>query len=275
MNWNILHVTDKLHPIRDNHMRSLEEQWFKHSQIRTSYSDFIPVASKWFKSSVRNNIIGWNKFPLIDVTMGNTHYIESFVLKHGWNGFQILKNEYAYYTLMGKHGVNVEDLEPNKPLMITLPHWDYCDLRPEWNYLLTVCTQKNIDIHIDMAWIITATDISIDLSHPCIKSFAMSLSKLNLQWSRVGLRWSRQKAMDSVTIFNDYYQDTNTVLTSVGKFFIDQIPRDYLWDTYNHCYQDVCSDLDLIPTKIIHVAKDKNSNKSLGVGNILSGLAPN
>jgi len=274
MIWNPLHITSKLIPIKDDFMQSLKDQWFEDPQITTGYSEFIPVANKWFQSSQRNNITGWDSFPLIDVTMGNTHYIESFVLKHSWDGFQILKNEYAYYTLMGKHGVEVDDLEPNKPLIITLPHWEFCDLRPEWEYLLTVCTQKNIDIHIDMAWIITAKDISIDLSHPCIKSFAMSLSKLNLQWSRIGLRWSRQKAMDSITIFNDYYHETNTVLTSVGKFFIDRIPVDYLWNTYEHHYQDMCSSLDLRPTKIIHVAKDKTSNKSLGVGRLLSRLAP-
>jgi hypothetical protein len=125
-----------------------------------------------------------------------------------------------------------------------------------------------------MAWIITAKGISIDFSHPCIKSVGMSLSKLNLQWSRVGLRFSRQKTMDSITIFNDYYQDTNTVLTSIGSYWIDNFDRDYLWNTYGQSHQDLCRDLDLTPTKIIHVVKDQYTNKSLGIGRILGGSTP-
>jgi hypothetical protein len=255
-------------------MQNLRQQWFDSAQKEINYTQFKPIASEWFRDSALNNIQGWEQCPLVDVTMGNTHYIESFLLKHGMQGFQILKNEYSYYTLMGKHGVDVDALEPNKPLIITMPHWQYCDIRPEWSEVLRICEQRNIDIHIDMAWIITARDIDVDLSHPCIKSFAMSLSKLNLQWARVGLRWSRQKSMDSVTIFNDYYRQTNTVLTSVGTFFIEQLERDYLWNTHGANHYNLCQSLDLQSTKIIHVAKDKNTNQSLGIGDLLSSVAP-
>lgn len=274
MNWDKNLITEKLHPINDAHMKKLNHNWFCESQKEVNYHEFIPMANQWFQSSQVNDIQGWHAFPLIDVTMGNTHYIESFILKYGWNGFQILKNEYAYYTLMGKHGVDVADLEPNKPLIITMPHWTYCDIRPEWTDILNICEQKNIDIHIDMAWIITARDISLDLNHPCIKSFAMSMSKYSLQWSRVGLRWSRQKSMDSVTIFNNYYTDTNTIMTSVGAYFIQNLARDYCWNTYGDRYYSLCHDLNLLPTKIIHVVKEPLSNKSLGVGDILSASTP-
>jgi len=274
MIWNKNSITQSLHPINDLHMQNLRQQWFDSAQKEINYTQFKPIASEWFRDSALNNIQGWEQFPLVDVTMGNTHYIESFLLKHGMQGFQILKNEYSYYTLMGKHGVDVDALEPNKPLIITMPHWQYCDIRPEWSEVLRICEQRNIDIHIDMAWIITARDIDVDLSHPCIKSFAMSLSKLNLQWARVGLRWSRQKSMDSVTIFNDYYRQTNTVLTSVGTFFIEQLERDYLWNTHGANHYNLCQSLDLQSTKIIHVAKDKNTNQSLGIGDLLSSVAP-
>jgi hypothetical protein len=274
MIWNKNSITQSLHPINDLHMQNLRQQWFNSAQKEINYTQFKPIASEWFRDSALNNIQGWEQFPLVDVTMGNTHYIESFLLKHGMQGFQILKNEYSYYTLIGKHGVDVDALEPNKPLIITMPHWQYCDIRPEWSEVLRICEQRNIDIHIDMAWIITARDIDVDLSHPCIKSFAMSLSKLNLQWARVGLRWSRQKSMDSVTIFNDYYRQTNTVLTSVGTFFIKQLERDYLWNTHGANHYNLCQSLDLQSTKIIHVAKDKNINQSLGIGDLLSSVAP-
>lgn len=275
MYWDKNLITEKLHPINDAHMKKLKHNWFSSLQKEVSYQKFIPMANEWFQSSQFNNIKGWHAFPLVDVTMGNTHYIESFILKHGWDGFQILKNEYAYYTLMGKHGVEVDDLEPNKPLIISMPHWTYCDIRPEWSDILNICERRNIDIHIDMAWVITARDIDLDLNHPCIKSFGMSMSKYSLQWSRVGLRWSRQKSMDSVTIFNDYYINTNTVMTSIGAYYINNLSRDYCWENYGNNHQDLCIKLNLEPTKIIHIAKDPATKKSLGIGTILGGTTPN
>jgi hypothetical protein len=274
MVWRTQDITETLYPVKDQHMVDLRERWFSQPQKQIGYKEFATKALEWFNSSRVNNIQGMNTFSCVDVTMGCTHYIESFVQKHGWTGFQILKNEYAYYTLMGKHGVDVDDLRPNTPLIITMPHWTYCDIRPEWADILEISKQRNIDIHIDMAWSITAKDIDIDLSHPQIKSVGMSLSKYSLQWSRIGIRLCRQKTMDSITIFNDYYKDTNTVMSSIGSYWLDNIERDYVWNRYGSCYDELCSQLDLSPTKIIHVVKDKNTGKSLGVGRMLGESAP-
>jgi len=267
-------LTQKLYPITDSKMKSLRDTWYSDPQCQTSYQDFVEQASYWFADSRVNDLTGLASLSCVDVTMGCTHYIESLVQRHGWDGFQILKDEYAYYTLMGKHGVEVDQLESNKPLIITIPHWTPCDIRPEWHDVLTVCEQRNIDIHIDMAWITTARDISIDLSHPCIKSVGLSLSKLYLQWSRVGLRFSRQKTMDSITIFNDYYRDTNTVLTSIGSYWMDHFERDYLWTVYGQEHETLCQQFGLQPTKIIHVARCKQTGKSLGIGNMLGKSGP-
>lgn len=274
MSWLKSDITEILYPIKDQKMIDLRQCWFENLQLQKHYKDFVPRATEWFQSTKNNDLQGWSSLPHTDVTMGCTHYIESIVQKYGWQGFQILKNEYAYYTLMGKHGVELDQLEPNKPLLITMPHWTFCDVRPEWPDLLKICEQKNIDIHIDMAWIITAKDIAVDLSHRCIKSVGVSLSKMSLQWSRVGLRFSRQKTMDSITIFNDYYKDTNTVVTSIGNFWIDHFERDYLWNTYGQRHDALCQSLDIGATKIIHVAKDKITGKSLGIGYMLGKSAP-
>lgn len=272
--WNREDITEKLYPLVDSRMASLKTQWLGSSQQETSYRKFLPLAQEWFRSTTNKNLQGWDSFPCVDVTMGCTHYIESFILKHGWNGFQILKNEYAYYTLMGKHGVEVDDLEHDKPLIITMPHWHYCDLRPEWDNVLKICEQRNIDIHIDMAWAIVTKDIELDFNHPSIKSFAMSMSKYGLQWSRVGLRWSRQKSMDSVTIFNDYYKETNTVLTSAGAFFVANLPCDYAWDTHGKNHIELCHQLGLESTKVIHVAREPDTKKPLGIGKMLGETTP-
>jgi len=262
-------LTDRAYPIEDEFLLGLKAQWYEKPQKIVEYKDFIGPADEWFKDTKINNLQGWNKFPNIDVIIGCTHYIDSFVIRHGWNNLQILPEEYSYYTMMGKMPNEVGNLQPGIPLIISLPNWKWGDIRPEWNDVLKECEEKNIDIHIDMAWMITARDIDLDFDHPNIKSFAMSLSKYALQWNRIGLRWSKQRTVDSITMFNHYYGDVNSSLTSCGAFMIDNIPRDYAWNTYGDKQKEVCDALDLIPSKTIHTAYTKDSDRPVGIAKLL------
>jgi hypothetical protein len=264
-----INLTTKLTTIEDDFLRNLKNNWFEQKQKLVTNAEFIPVADEWFKSTKINDIQGWDKFPFKDVIMGCTHYIESFFIKYGINGFQILDTEYAYYRLMGKHGVALGELEANKPLVVSFPNFKYIDDRPGWEDLFNECQEKNIDIHLDMAWITTARDISIDLNHPNIQSFAMSLSKYSLHWNRVGLRWTKQRGMDSITIFNHYYGDINSGITSCGNYMINNIPRDYGWETYGDKHYKFCQDHGLLSTKMVHVAKKPNDVESYGIANYL------
>jgi hypothetical protein len=265
-------TTQKLTPINDQYFKNLKADWFNNGHPIVTVPQFIPIANEWFKSTKINALDGWDEFPYTDVVLGCTHFIESFVIKYGWQGFQILPQEYAYYGLMGKHGTPCGELEPNKPLIISLPNWRYADLRPEWHDLLVECEQKNIDIHIDFAWITTSTGIEVDLSHPNIKSFAMSMSKYSMEWNRIGLRWTRQRTMDSITIFNHFHGDVNSSLTSCGAYMMQNIPRDYAWNTYGDQHRQICKDLGLLSTKLIHVAELSDHSAVVGIGNILSSV---
>jgi hypothetical protein len=265
----------KLHQLNDQHLKNIKSSWFAQPQHLVTCQEFVPIADDWFKSTRLNQLHGWNQFGCIDVILGCTHFIESLVLKYGWDGLQILPEEYAYYGLMGKYGTEPGKLDANKPLVVSLPNWRYADLRPEWPDLLKECEIKNIDIHIDMAWITVAKDIDIDLSHPCIKSFAMSLSKYHMDWNRIGLRWSRQRTMDSITIFNRFHHDVNSALTSCGVHIINNLSRDYGWDTYGNLHYQICQELNLLPTKLINVASKPDASDVVGIGDILSMSAPN
>ena len=263
-------ITEQLKPIHDDFLDGIKDKWLRESQKYIANQDCIPILNEWFCSTKINNLQGLNNFPYTDITMGNSHFIESFVAKHGFDGFQILEKEYAYYSFMGKWGVEVGNLERDRPLIITLPHYTWGGIRPEWNDVLLECEQKNIDIHIDMAWLTLSKGIEIDFSHPCIASVGMSISKYSMQWNRVGLRWCKQRTMDSITMFNHYYQlHTNENLSSAGAYAVQNIPRDYGWNTYGKKYYDICKTLDVKPTNLIHVIHLSDENKSYGVSNLL------
>jgi len=271
MTWTLEQTTKKLLPLQDDYLNNLKRSWFQEPQTYVNYHEFKILAERWFKSTQVNDIQGWNAFPCVDVMLGCTHFIEAFILKYGWDGMQILPNEYAYYALIGgKHGTEVGNLRPGVPLIVSLPNWRCADLRWDWEDVLRECEAKNIDIHIDFAWITSARNINIDLDHPTIKSFGMSMSKYALEWNRIGLRWSRQRTSDSITMFNHYYGDVNSNLTSCGAYMIKNIPRDYGWNNYGDQHEKICRRLGLNTTNLLHVAHNVDRSESIGIGKLLT-----
>jgi hypothetical protein len=81
--------------------------------------------------------------------------------------------------------------------------------------------------------------------------------------------------MDSVTIFNRFHSEANSGLTSCGAYIIDSIPRDYGWDTYGKLHYSTCQELNLLPTKLIHVAHTLDRSNVVGIGDELSLKSPN
>lgn len=244
----------KLIPCHDKTILDLRKNFFTQSHKEVGKKDFISKAQQWFLDSKNNDIIGIKNLPAVDIIMGCTQFIESLALKYSWN-IQVLPEDYGYYNVMGKPPTQVGDLAPGVPLIVSIPNWKHGQ-RPEWQDVLKECEEKDIDIHIDGAWLPVAKGITIDLSHPNIKSFATSISKYIGTWNRIGLRWCKQRSMDTVTMFN--VQDKfNHTLTTCGNYVMDNIHVDYGWDTYGEKYYKICEENNLQHTNYYYVAKQK------------------
>lgn len=272
--WDRSLIGPTLRILQDDFLDDLRDRWLSDQHPCVINRDLVPDLNRWFQSTRFNDLQGWQHLGCIDVTMGNTHYLESLILRLGWDGFQILTDEYAYYSFMGKWGVEPDELEPDKPLLMTLPHYKWGGMRPGWQDILKICEQRNIDIHLDMAWLTLAKNVQIDFGHPCIKSVGMSISKYNMQWNRVGLRYSKQRTMDSITMFNHYYQpQTNANHSSCAAFVIKNLDRDYGWLTYDAINREICNDLNLRRTDFVHVVFD-DSSQTLGITPLLRLRCP-
>ncbi len=258
----------QLKALEDNFIDDLRTKWYAEKQKPIGHNEFIEKASSWFLGTNLNHLQGTEKFPCVDIIMGCTHYIESLVSKRKWE-IQILDKEYAYYSLMGKQPTKPGELKPNVPLIVSLPNYFYGD-RPDWQTVLKECEEKNIDIHVDCAWVTAAKGFSINFDHPNIKSFAMSISKYNFSWNRVGLRWSRQRSMDSCTLISAQKKYPE-LTTSFGAYLMDNLPRDYGWEKYGDIVEQICKKLDLTPTMFFYVVKDKGNNL-YSVGEILGKI---
>ena len=257
-------INKKLFPLIDDKIFNLKNRFFEESQKIPSKDEFIEQANSWFLSTKINKLNGIDKFSNKDIIIGCTQFIENLCLKYKWN-VQVLPEEYAYYSVMGKQSTNIGELLPKVPLIVSIPNWKHGH-RPEWKKILEECENKNIDIHIDCAWLTVARDIELDLDHPNIKTVGMSISKYIGSWNRVGLRWSKQKTLDSVTLFNAQgkYNDT---LVSCGSFIMDNLERDYGWNTYGEKYKTVCQENNLEETNFIYVAKE--NSEPVSISNLL------
>ena len=97
----------------------------------------------------------------------------------------------------------------------------------------------------------------------------MSMSKgLDLTWNRIGLRWSRQRTMDSITLLNQINM-YNENLTACGFFLMNNIEKDYAWKAHGQTHKALAKKHSLQETNSIHVLRDKNNNL-FGIGKILS-----
>lgn len=262
-------VSDILFPIQDNYLTSLKSDFFSRPQKQVSPNAFKGLATDWFRSTKLNDLQGWDKFKDVDIILGCTHYIESTCLKYGWD-IQHLPNEYSYYRINGKQPTQIDDLRAGIPLIISLPTWQYCDIHPDWDKILLICEKKKIDIHIDGAWFQSARNIQMDFDHPNIKSFAMSIGKgIDVQWNRIGIRWSRQKTIDSITLMNELNQIHHTAI-ACGAYIMNNVEKDYAWNKYADANKRIADRNGLQQTNSCHVLKD-DDNQLWGIGQLVAG----
>jgi hypothetical protein len=216
-----------------------------HDEFKTKFKDFV-------FSSKLNNIIGIDLFHYEDLISGCTQYIDNLYMQ---GSLQVISGDYKYHERLNRAVVKkVGDLIPEIPLLISMPFPQYADIHRDMNSILDECKLKNIPIHIDGAWITCCKDITFDLQHASIKSLGISLSKgLGMGWNRIGLRFSKNKISDSISIMNDFHMQ-NRMLSIVANYVLDNVESDYLWSKYQYANEKICKDFNLIQTKSIHIA---------------------
>lgn len=267
---------DRPSPLSDNKLEQtiqdiLHGQWDDDISDKI-YSDFKTECHDFIFNSKLNNLTGIEHFTHVDIINGCTQYIDCIYM----NGpVQTLVGDYRYHERLNNIYCNTEPgkLLTGIPLIIAMPFPSTGDIHINMDNILDECSHKNIPVHIDCAWLSNCRDITFDFNHPMIESVGISLSKgLGLGWNRIGLRYTRQKATDCVTIQNDFRMNIR-VAAKIGLHFIRNHDRDYLWKTHSNRYYQVCKDFNLTPTKAIYIAlKD---NQPVGISPLIRYLENN
>jgi hypothetical protein len=231
------------------------------------YIDFKATMSDWLEDSKLNNIAGLDTFDRIDIMQGCTQYIDNIYMQCRP---QVLVDDYRYHDRLGNCGTRPGLLRENIPLVIAMPFPSTGAVHINMEEILDEAQDKGISVHVDGAWLTCCRGINFDLSHPAIESVGISLSKgLGLGWNRVGLRWTKNKQPDSISIMNDFHMLLRAPVM-IANHFLSNFQSDYLWNTHGDNYFKLCQDFNLTPTPAIHIAI--RDNQPVGLSPLLRYL---
>lgn len=221
--------------------------------INLEYQDFITAFEKSIKNNKSVSITGLEFFNQKDVVIGCNHFIDELIMTYGLDNLQLFEGGYNYYKRLNPNikYVTLDTLSTKKPLILEYPFPRYLDEHPSYNDIIKKCNDFKIDVFLDCAWLPVSFDLHLDLMQPCIKGMAMSLSKcFGLHWSRIGIRWLKEKKEDGI-----FLQNKNRMISfpnlMIGKYYLDRMPMDFLIKKYHSKYHQICKNLSLNPGKVI------------------------
>jgi hypothetical protein len=204
---------------------------------------------------------GIETFDDAGIIIGCHHYIDSILIQHGVRNVQVLEHDYSYYSrlLPGRVFSSVNNLRPDTPLIIATPFPGFTTVHPDYDNILQEAYEKNVEVHLDGAWLSCSKGISLNLHHPSIRSIGISLSKgYGASWNRVGVRYTKNTLdSDPITIFNKAKMAPESVVRN-GILLLDNVPTDYLWTTYQDAYNEIVNECDLEPGNILFAAYTKD-----------------
>lgn len=216
------------------------------------YTNFKQETTNWLFNSKLNQLTGFDSFNRVDIINGCTQFIDNLYMQ---GTVQVLRGDYRYHERLGLAIVSeVGSLIPNVPLIIAMPFPSTGNVHINMKEILDEAKDKGVAVHVDGAWVTCCRGIHFDVLHPSIHSVGISLSKgLGLGWNRVGLRWTKETKIDSITIMNDFRMN-NRALAMIGLHFIRNFEPDYLWLTHEKSYYKICADFGLTPTSSNYLA---------------------
>ena len=258
-------------PLLDRLRDSAQPAWRDPRVLRP---EFIERACAWFAGSQLNRLVGLDQFAVREATMGCNHFIDNLIMRHGVESLQIFEHDYGYYRRLQPHlrYAQLDRLFPGMPVLIALPFPGHMAPHINMREILDQASRSVCPVHIDCAWLGAARGIDFDFGHPAIASIGMSFSKgMDLWWNRVGVRFSKIKVdSDSITAYNEH-EMIPVMLMSTGLHYLDSVAPDHVWNYHAKRYDEICRDLKLRPTAIVHVAQSLDRRRMYGLKALLEG----
>lgn len=224
---------------------------------KSIHEEFINNYKTWILSSKLNNIVGFETFPIGAYSNGTTEAFDKFYLKNSTRRFRCFKGEYMYHQAAWRNYfpnwkfLDDEDIQPNDAVVISLPFADLGSEHPQMQKVLDECANLNVPVMLDCAYFGLCKDIRFDFTHPAITDITFSLSKfLPVAHLRIGVRFTKFDDDDSLLVTHKT-QYMNRIGASVGLKIFKNYSPDYNYITYQNVQADMCTTLNLTPSKCV------------------------
>lgn len=231
-------------------------EWLNHSPPFDCQDEYLERIHHLIHQCRSNQVEGLERFSQRHLINGTTQSFDECYLRNSSKRLRIFKGEYAYHKRVNPDFCFLEDapLDENDYIIISLPFCSTGDIHPQMYEIITQAEQKNIPVEIDCAYFGTCHSIDFDLSSAAIVAVSFSLSKgMGMGDIRSGIRYSDFDDDFPIAQQNNY-RHTVKFAAKMGIHMMKRFDFDYIPNLYREHQESVCHDLEITPTKCMHLA---------------------
>lgn len=202
------------------------------------------------------SVKGLDQFTQKHLINGTTQSFDESYHRYSSRRLRIFRGEYAYHKRVNPSFVFLEDepLQENDYIIISFPFCSSGDKHHLYDEILDQALKLRVPVEVDCAYFGTCVDINFDLSHPSIKAVSFSLTKgMGLGDIRSGIRYSNYNDQFPISQQNKYKHSV-LLAAKIGLHMMERFNFDYIPNTYREHQLSYCNDLNIKPSKCMHIA---------------------
>lgn len=232
-----------------------------------SNTTYVDSFINWIKGGTHNQIQGLDEFAHSAYSHGAIAVIEQFINRHG--GHRRIRFSQAEFVAskiicnnIGVEFLHLEagPIESNDAVLISMPFAGNGGIWPGYHDMIGQCNQLNVPVLLDLAYYGISHGMNIDLTHPCIREVAFSLSKPLVTQLRVGLRLTKEHHDDMLQVNSDL-KVYNRISAWIAVQLMKKFPCDYIISKYLDMQIDICNNLGISPSATVTLALGDDRHK--------------
>jgi len=224
---------------------------------------YIDEFLQWITHGNHTQVRGLESFKHGALCNGTSSAIETFIQRNNKRRIRFSCAEFVLSKIVsnsiGAQWCYLENdvLTTNDAVVLSYPFSGNGTVLPNLDQVLAQCTEKNIPVLVDLAYIGIGHNLVIDITAPCITDVTTSISKPFATMLRHGVRFTKQYYDDNIQSSSDIgiLPRINIVIATQ---LMQKFSKDYIVDRYISKYLQICKDLELLPTNTITLAIGDN-----------------
>jgi len=258
-------LTREHHPVLDKEICQYLDRifgaltWDRVQKIQ--YQDYDSAWRKWLGASSYNSVRGLDRFRHSCFIAGATPVFGAFIARHRDRRIRVSKDDFKVTAVMAKnHGAECvwledQDLSSNDCMIMSVPFSANGTQHPEATRWLNRADQLSVPVMIDGAYFSISHDIQYPLERSCVQEVCFSLSKSHAgNVLRLGIRFSLDAIDDIVSaaqVGADLFDRMGALVTIE---LLQKYSHDWFIEKYRPLSDQVCQELDLVPTNTVSLA---------------------